>query len=123
MSDPNAERSRILGYEVVHVKDVSQSRLGKWITDEWQAPALNCFVLRSTVILQKNETGAGSPNEKEVTLLIEGPPAESMFAIPADYTERSPAQIDEEYGRLFPGQFLFGSKLFDDSYHARHGGQ
>lgn len=120
-NDPNAQRKRILGYEVERVEEQSSFPNGKMTVERWQAPALNCYSLRERVTFPPETAFAPSPhNEIEVTLVVEGQPPLSMFEDPPDYVERSPSQLNDEYARKFPGHRVFANpKLFDDAYYAQ----
>lgn len=103
--DGNPERKTILGYEVVRIREdrllpgSGGRRVG---TDNWVASALNCFPLtESSSLLQPD--GKQYTNVREVLSIIPGEPADSLFAIPSTYTERSPSQVFSEYERRFPG--------------------
>ncbi len=124
-SSPNPERSRILGYDIVRVRQEVVSPDGtKETFDSWLAPALNCYALRASAAFWDPSSGFqhGPHNETEVTVVIEGIPQEAVFDIPRSYVERSPSQVNEEYLKRFPGNPLFpmGAKPFDDAYYAQH---
>ena len=106
--NPQAERRKVLGYEVVkfmanEVTVPSETGSFRLITEVWSAPALNCFPLKRTELVDLND---GSPlhvtNTYEVTSIVLGKPDDSEFAIPTDYVERSPSEMLGEYSRRYP---------------------
>jgi len=67
--------------------------------ESWLAPELGCFPLRSKVTLSVNGMLKLTKTE-EVFLLVVGEPDRSLFAVPADYTERSPSEVFRERARI-----------------------
>lgn len=93
------ESATILGLRAVHVitKEVGG---GTW--DSWIAPDLDCFPLVETYTSR-----TGNRNERIVTLLEFGEPAEVLFAIPPDFIEVSPLQQEALYNAKYPGKSLW----------------
>ncbi len=121
-SDPTAERSQLLGYEVVRVVEVNPGHKDeKESIDQWVAPALNCFPLFETASLS-----SGPHNERQVTTLIEGEPPDSMLVVPPEYIERSPSQVAAAYAAKFPGHAFVSketAEILNRSYYAHRKGQ
>lgn len=92
----------ILGYQVVLVHDGHTYGNGASnVHDRWEAPALNCFALR-TVDFKTEKPGEKAPhNEAEVTNIILGEPDPTLFSIPQNFGERSPSQRHAEFERRF----------------------
>jgi hypothetical protein len=97
------ERKNILGYETVRVVIPIPARPGKKTSmEEWQAPALDCFPLLSiTTFESPTDTGR---NVRTATFVVPGEPAATLFAVPDNYVERSPAEAAAEYAKRFPGR-------------------
>jgi hypothetical protein len=111
-----AERSRLLGYEVVHLVQKQSSSREVDTYDRWVAHALGCLVLSET-----SASSWGSRNEKEVISIIEGEPLASWFTIPSGYTERSPSQMAAAYVARFPGHRFVSPRQavqMDRAYYA-----
>ncbi len=122
-ADPNAQHASILGYDTVRVQsDITFVPGHITHTEEWVAPALDCFPLRMRSLF--GETGKPlTPNTSDVQLVIEGDPAPSLFAVPTSYVERSPSEEQAEYMRRFPGHSKFSdatARQFDEIYHSEH---
>ena len=91
------ERSRWLGYEVVRYRDVDKDSYED--DDSWLAPSLACFTMKSVEI----DTRFGSCNKRTVLSLTPGEPPASMFSVPSEYVERSPAELAARWIAMFPG--------------------
>jgi hypothetical protein len=82
---------------------------------KWVAPALGCYPLKQT----EEMSPRGSRNEITVTSVEEGEPDPDLFAVPANYVERSPSEVDALYN-VECGEHLYsdlGSHL-DQFYYA-----
>jgi hypothetical protein len=82
----------ILGYRAVHL-----SYNG---TDEWFAPDLGCEEMKAAL----NVTGPDGKKihaERQVLEVTTGEPDPSLFTVPADYREMSPAEADQAYADKF----------------------
>lgn len=75
---------------------------------KWAAPGLDCYVLSMSAVKYVN-SNPGSKTSRETVSLIPGEPQTSLFAIPANYVERSPSQVANEFERRF------GRRPFSDS--------
>jgi hypothetical protein len=99
-----AERSTMLGYEVVRVVrqpgTPGDNMIVRW--DDWVAPALNCFPLKRTVLRGRAEADLYISNVSEVYQVKVGEPEASLFERPAGYVERSPLQRKEEFKKRYP---------------------
>ena len=93
--DPNSQSETLLGYRVVRSTFQGEARVVSW-----QAPDLNCLVLRKEVY----GPSADSPSTiAEVRSLAIGEPDSRFFSIPQGYVERSPSQVEAELEGRFPG--------------------
>lgn len=93
----NAQRSVLLGYDVVKFVKV----LGDARVESWLAPALNCLELKYTVF-RGVDRGQGMPATiVEAKSVVVGEPDATLFAVPSDYSERSPSQVIAEHDRLY----------------------
>jgi hypothetical protein len=93
--DKLGEHTKMLGHEVVRIRESHSTHLGTETDDKWVAPDLGCFALAETA------TFAGPRNVTTVTSLTEGEPPLAMFAVPSDYVERSPSQLSAEWTARF----------------------
>ncbi len=103
--DRSAERSVMLGYEVVKVtEEVTVPEIGeqaRGLRIEWLAAALDCYQLK---IEQYFTDGSGPMSLKylkEVTSVKMGEPDAALFEIPDAYRERTPSDVLTEYGRMY----------------------
>jgi hypothetical protein len=100
----NLEKSGVFfGYQTLH--SVSQED-STWVEEKWVIPELECFAVKQLDYLKVNGV-TGAHNEKIVNSMSEGEPAPDLIAVPADYVERSPTQVDEELGRQWPGEVFW----------------
>jgi hypothetical protein len=70
----------------------------------------------------KYENGKPGPKTtRETVSLIPGEPQSSLFAIPANYVERSPSQVADEFERRFARRPFKESVLqrAEETYHNR----
>jgi hypothetical protein len=119
------------GRPTVHVSGKTSLRDGSTLTvEEWRAPELECFPIKQTAIRLATKDGMtySSRIEKEVTQVTIGDPDPALFAIPAQYTERSPSEIMAEAARRRgkPNCDNCNSKtaaMLDDAYRKRKGGR
>ena len=59
----------------------------------WQAPELNCQVMRMNFVVQ-DQAGAVSFREtSEVAEIKKGEPDPSLFVVPANYVEHTPSEV------------------------------
>jgi len=97
------------GLQVIRVR----ARSEKSTREELLAPELKCFSIESV------ETySTGDKTVEEVTSLKLGPPPDSMFEVPSDYVERSPAAMEQEYKARF-GRPFWGddwSRIMENNY-------
>jgi hypothetical protein len=68
------------------------------------APKLNCFAIKE---IDTRDDGART--ETEVVELARGTPSESLFAIPDDYVERSPKEMEALYKQKYNEGFYGGA--------------
>ena len=89
----------ILGYRVVKKIETTPIDGGLSRYEEWVAPELNCFTLRS---IDRDVTDPTAPvirTQLEVVEIIPGEPDGGMFETPSGFTERSPEDIEWETAR------------------------
>lgn len=113
-ADANRSTEQLLGHAVVRLEETSTTSH----TVSWVAPDFDCFPLRQTVALL-DPKHAGLHHDNVVTKIEEGEPPSSMFAVPSDYTERSPLEIETEYARKYAGVKFFGTTVDDAERHYR----
>jgi hypothetical protein len=112
----------ILGYDVVLVHAGNKYGNGMSnVHDRWEAPALDCFALRTLDFATRSPGTPAPHNEAEVTNILLGEPDSSLFAIPQHFVERSPSQRHAEFHRRF-GLEAPTPKEADDIYFAAHKG-
>jgi hypothetical protein len=109
-----ASTEQLLGHAVVRVEE----QLKVVDTVSWVAPDLDCFPLKQTFTFLDPQH-AGIRHEDVVTKIEERDPPSSMFAVPSDYTERSPAELQAEYSRKYGGVKFFGTTVDDAERHYR----
>ncbi|MCW5980709.1 MAG: hypothetical protein KIT09_21695 [Bryobacteraceae bacterium] len=101
-SEAGGERGRALGFEVVKItEDLAQGSLAR--IENWLAPELDCYALRSKAYVRSADGSLRLTQEMQARWVQVGAPDESLFAIPANYTERSPSAVARELERRFPG--------------------
>ncbi|MGD1082777.1 MAG: hypothetical protein ABR881_31060 [Candidatus Sulfotelmatobacter sp.] len=95
--------STILGYEVVLVHEGRTFANGAAnVHERWEAPALNCFALRTIDSPPERSGVAKVPhNETEIVKVALGEPDPALFSIPKDFVERSPSERHAEFERRF----------------------
>ncbi|HLW84859.1 MAG TPA: hypothetical protein VKR60_06545 [Candidatus Sulfotelmatobacter sp.] len=92
----------ILGYQVVLVHEGHTYGNGASnVRDHWEAPALNCFALRSVEFATRKPGESAPHNEAEVTNILLGEPDPTLFSIPQTFVERSPSERHAEFERRF----------------------
>ena len=92
-TDDAAQRVSMLGYEVVRaVRDLPAGEKYLERIEEWRAPALDCFPLKSTTVRGPSEADLYVSSVTEVSQVTVGEPAPSFFETPPGYVERSPSQ-------------------------------
>jgi hypothetical protein len=112
------DRGKILGVEVVEVKDAQGSR--------WLAPSLGCFEMRRKLQRTDSSGRVTSVNLYEVKSMNLGEPDPSLFAIPASYREVPPSELSRLWClrrdcRLTPDQqkaVAEQAARLDAQYHA-----
>jgi hypothetical protein len=104
--DGSESTEQLLGHAVVRVEE----KLKAVHTVSWVAPDLDCFPLRQSVTFL-NTQHAGLHHEDVVTKIEERDPPSSMFAVPLDYTERSPLELQAEYARKYGGVKFWGTTV------------
>src|ERR1700728_2744326 len=112
--DGNGPTEQLLGHAVVRVEE----RLEVVHTVSWLAPDLDCFPLKQTVTFLYSQQPVGRRDDV-VTKIEETDPPSSMFAVPSDYTERSPLELQAEYARKYSGVKFFGTTVDDAERHYR----
>jgi hypothetical protein len=86
---------RVIKYRRTIGKAAEQSR------EEWRAPALNCQPLYTVTQLPPNDRVVPSGKlEDTATSVSVGNPDPGLFAVAADYKERSPSAIFQLTGKL-----------------------
>jgi hypothetical protein len=94
--------SNLLGYAVVEKTYSGIAPHGNHFTQEvWSAPELGCLALKKTTTW----TGAGdavvSQHTIEAVAVVDGQPTSSLFAVPTNYTERSPGEVLKIFAERF----------------------
>ncbi len=122
---PDAEHSTVLGRQVFKITqnmDPSKSSTtdeDSTVVEQWVAPELDCFPLRSTI--SQVIDGVLIPQQvREVISLIPGEPDPSLFQIPANYVERSPMEVSAEFERRTGKQAVGSSRTanaLEDAYN------
>ena len=108
--DPTkGESANMLGFRVVPVT-VKQAGT---VLASWIAPDLDCFPLMETYTVP-----GSTRSETVVTRVDRGEPAESLFAVPPDFVEVSPAQLEALHGAKYPGHAFWGDLVqrMNDQY-------
>ncbi|MGB8542869.1 MAG: hypothetical protein WCD49_14665 [Candidatus Acidiferrales bacterium] len=106
--DGNESTEQLLGHAVVRVEE----KLKAVHTVSWVAPDLDCFPLRQSVTFLDPQH-AGLRHDDVVTKIEEREPPSSTFAVPSDYTERSPLELQSEYARKYGGIKFWGTTVDD----------
>jgi hypothetical protein len=124
LSSAAAERKTILGYEVVKLErdlPAPAGRQKKWV--KWAAPALNCYALEETFLDGPQGGPLRISNHSEVVFVEPGEPHPDLFTVPANFTERSPSQVMQEYYRRYPSAprcaGCAGYQKVDEAYYAQ----
>ncbi len=76
------------GHQTLHVTEQWGPASAPDTTERWIIPELDCFTVKEIY------RSGGARNEMVVESLQEGEPDRSLAAVPAEYTERSPAEVD-----------------------------
>lgn len=103
LASGNLPSKTMLGYRVFEIVKREQDPI---TSTSWVAPDLNCFPLKKTEVYP-----GGYKNDWTVVKLVEGEPPASMFTPPAGYMERSPAQVETLYEKLFGGKELYPKQM------------
>ncbi|HLJ12984.1 MAG TPA: hypothetical protein VKV15_00690 [Bryobacteraceae bacterium] len=91
-------REKILDFQAVQQNETITAGSRVITIQRWVAPALNCLALRSiTDIVDDRELKAHIVEQASSIQLT--PPDASLFAVPANYTERTPSQVFAEAAR------------------------
>ena len=77
---------------------------GTDVTERWMIPELDCFSVKEIY------SSSGARNVTVVESLQEGEPDRSLMAVSPDYTERSPAAV-EDLREKATGEGAFGRGL------------
>jgi hypothetical protein len=93
----------MLGHKVYQIVRRGEDPVG---TTRWVASDLNCFPLQKTEV-----SPHGEKNVWTVVKIVEGEPPASMFTPPPGYVERSPAQVETLYEKMFGGKELYGKQI------------
>ncbi len=113
LSSKSAKSSIMFNQEVRWVS----RKLGRDTTiGAWVAPDLDCLALSET-----QSFGIGSRNEISVERIDIGNPPDSLFEVPAEYAEHSPAEIEAAYRAKYPGHIFFGDdpvKVLEQRYRS-----
>jgi hypothetical protein len=104
LASDNLPSKTVLGHKVYQIvsreHDIEDSR--------WVAPDLNCFPLEKTEVFP-----SGAKNVTTVVKVDEGEPPDSIFTPPARYVERSPAQVESVYEKMFAGKELYPKQMVE----------
>jgi hypothetical protein len=84
----------ILGYPTEVIQQGNATR--------WLAVDLNCLPLREHAVLRD-----GREVSREAISVTPGEPPAEYFQVPANFQERGPADLNEEFAKKFPGQQLY----------------
>jgi hypothetical protein len=119
--EPKPKHATVLGFDVVlQSRKIRTSGGDVYRTEEWRAPALNCYPLRAT-FTRTRPNGLVDRTAREAISVIPGEPADSLFGLDAGYPELSPSQMSAEYERRFgrpivsPGR----ARQLDDNYYSQ----
>jgi hypothetical protein len=90
------------------------------IVDEWRAPDLNCERLKWETRRLRPDGSLRARNTDEVISLTLGEPNPDLFSVPAEYTERPPAQalseVDRRKGQECVGDCQSGRATLNSVY-------
>ena len=113
----------ILGYKAVKKIETPPTPIDGRLTrfEDWVAPELNCYLLRSANIDVTDPTAPVMRTQLEVVEIIPGEPDGDMFDIPAGLTERSPEDIEREIARRKgePFELSHVAEVQTREYHQR----
>ncbi len=102
-SEDPAVRGTMLGYDVVRVvEDIQASGNMVVRRDEWRAPALDCFSLKSATFRGPTAADVYLSSTTELSSVTVGEPPSQLFERPAGYVERSPSQKRQEFNKRYP---------------------
>jgi hypothetical protein len=89
------ERETILGYETYHYEKVTQQD-GQTLEDHtWFSPGLGCYDVKRLVYRRDAATGEVMATfERRPLRVIIGEPEDRLFAVPPDYREVAPSELD-----------------------------
>lgn len=73
------------------------------------APEIDCFPLREIFFFSN-----GARNETSTTSVKIGGPDEALFAVPSDYVERSPVEVETLYEQKHGGRQKWPPKVLED---------
>lgn len=104
--------SKRMGYDVVLL--VHQADHGMRL-ESWLAPALRCAAIEE-VLLREEGDQTIKVLERKITNIQMGRPSQELFASPASFIERSPAQFREEKSRRYEIPLSTSDGSFDRKY-------
>lgn len=96
-SEPNPERGKFLGYDVVKVRNEEPD---SHIIELWLAPALGCFAMQETLFMTENGGPYVARVKRQATVVVEGEPDRSLFEIPTGVTESKPSEVNEKIRQM-----------------------
>jgi hypothetical protein len=108
----NVERRNLVTSTIGSILGYNVSEEAESASDEnwrrWDAKNLDCYPLKEkTEFLDAD----GGWIEDSVLDLREGDPPEALFEVPADYTERSPEQVEAAHRAKFHGNEYYGADV------------
>jgi hypothetical protein len=105
-----AGRDVLLGIPVVKsVRDDLHMRVSRW-----RAPRLNDFIMREVMEKKAADGSIAATTERFAVSVDVGTPESALFAVPLDYREMSPSQVDNEtVMRFFNGKGSLDSDLLE----------
>jgi hypothetical protein len=89
------------GHQTLHITEHWVPKDPADAIERWMIPELDCFTVKEIY------RSAGARTEEVVESLEEGEPDRALAAVPAEYTERSPATVDDLHQKA-TGQPAFG---------------
>ncbi|HEX6879046.1 MAG TPA: hypothetical protein VF135_01675 [Terriglobales bacterium] len=108
-------RDTILGYDVVRSVQ-NHGATGAFVRyEEWLAPALDCFSLKTAIFHGTSDSDMHIANLREAMQVTVGEPASDLFALPSAYVERSPLQRRAEYHARYPQTAQSCPRCLEDS--------
>lgn len=119
---------QMLGFDVNYaeeeseIEDLTNGPLTSKVK-RWLAPDLGCFALKKETIFTRSSTQTVTVDTTHQAISVSFQPVDQFFAIPTDYTERSPGDVLRERSRLYPAYFPLATtdtQAIDEAYRLAH---